>query len=85
MQLYLIILVEPYSFSNFEKACILSANPSAAGYSSCFTLVRNATTFAAAQSKCSEFAGGFLARVNSVEMASFLSTALWANVKTVVS
>uniref|UniRef100_A0A914XP11 Uncharacterized protein n=1 Tax=Plectus sambesii TaxID=2011161 RepID=A0A914XP11_9BILA len=72
--------LEPYTFTNFEKSCLLSPNPSAPGYSSCFTLNRAAKTFANAQSGCTEFANGHLARINTVEMANFISAALWANV-----
>uniref|UniRef100_A0A914VFN9 C-type lectin domain-containing protein n=1 Tax=Plectus sambesii TaxID=2011161 RepID=A0A914VFN9_9BILA len=70
--------IDPYSFSNFDNACLLSSNPSATGYSSCFTLNRIATTFDLAKGKCTEFPNGYLARVNTVEMGTFLSTALWA-------
>uniref|UniRef100_A0A914UXA8 Uncharacterized protein n=1 Tax=Plectus sambesii TaxID=2011161 RepID=A0A914UXA8_9BILA len=70
--------IDPYSFTDFEKTCLLSSNPSATGYSSCFTLNRIATTFDTAKGKCTEFPGGFLARVNTVEMGTFLSTVLWA-------
>uniref|UniRef100_A0A914XJ93 C-type lectin domain-containing protein n=1 Tax=Plectus sambesii TaxID=2011161 RepID=A0A914XJ93_9BILA len=70
--------LDPYSFADFEKACLLSPYPSATGYLSCFTLIRNAITFDTAQGKCTEFPGGFLARVNTVDMGTFISTALWA-------
>uniref|UniRef100_A0A914V3U7 Uncharacterized protein n=1 Tax=Plectus sambesii TaxID=2011161 RepID=A0A914V3U7_9BILA len=70
--------IDPYSFTDFENACLLSPNPSAIGYLSCFTLNRNAITFDTAQGKCTEFPGGFLARVNTVDMGTFISTALWA-------
>lgn len=70
-----------YNYTGFEKSCRLSSNISAWGFSSCFTLVRSATTFNNAQSRCTEFSNGRLARIDSVEMAQFISTKLWANVR----
>uniref|UniRef100_A0A914WRG3 Uncharacterized protein n=1 Tax=Plectus sambesii TaxID=2011161 RepID=A0A914WRG3_9BILA len=68
----------PYTFTDIEKSCLLSPNPSATGYKSCFTVNRNATTFDNAQGRCTEFVRGRLAQINSVQMASFISQALWA-------
>uniref|UniRef100_A0A914W7H5 C-type lectin domain-containing protein n=1 Tax=Plectus sambesii TaxID=2011161 RepID=A0A914W7H5_9BILA len=69
---------DPYTFSDIDKPCLLSPNPSAVGYKSCFTVNRNATTFDNAQGRCTEFANGHLAQINSVQLASFISQALWA-------
>uniref|UniRef100_A0A914XEW0 C-type lectin domain-containing protein n=1 Tax=Plectus sambesii TaxID=2011161 RepID=A0A914XEW0_9BILA len=67
------------NITKYQHNCLLSSNPSAYGYSSCFTLVRHATYFLAAKSQCTEFANGFLARVATVELARFLHVNLWSS------
>uniref|UniRef100_A0A914XII3 C-type lectin domain-containing protein n=1 Tax=Plectus sambesii TaxID=2011161 RepID=A0A914XII3_9BILA len=63
--------------TDFQDKCLRSPNPSTF-FSSCFTLNRNMADFQTAKSQCIEFENGHLARIDTIQLAEFLSYNLWA-------